>query len=163
MPGRKSVSTMPPTGRNVVIRTARPHDALPLLALLMGMHREAPVDHAPVSERKALASIHSAISGGGVFIAERNGEMAGSIGAMIAEPWWSETKTLGDLWFYVRPKHRTSRAGYLLFKAFSETAATLGIRRKVAVVYGDDTERKDLFFERFGLIRAGGLYEEGRN
>ncbi len=144
------------------IRQAGLGDAEALLALLTQMHGEAAVRHTPISPAKALAHIEAAISGGGVFITEIDREIVGSIGGVIATDWWSDTPVFGDKWFYVVPKHRRSRAAHLLFKAFSETARNRGLIRKAGVVDGNEADRKDRFFESFGLVRAGSTYQESR-
>lgn len=146
----------------VTIRTANKADAVELLHLLTAMHGEAPVAHSPIDASRAFDFIHHVIGSGAVFIAERDGDLVGSLGCMPGMDWWSSETVLKDAWNYVRPEHRASRAGYLLFKAYSETARNMGLKRKSAVVNGQDIDRKDKFFARFGMVPAGSIYVEGK-
>lgn len=148
----------------MMIREAGLDDVRPLLEMLREQHAEAAVALSPISDEKATGRIGNAVLLGAVFIAETaEGEMAGSIGGVVAQAdWWSEAESLADYWFYVRPRHRASRAGYLLFKAFKETAERKGLDVRPGVLDGNDVDRKDKFFGRFGLRRAGAIYMKGR-
>lgn len=146
----------------VTIRTANPADAVEILHLLTAMHGEAPIGHAPIDTNRAFDFIHHVINSGVVFIAEQDGVPVGSLGCLPGMDWWSSDVLLKDAWNYVRPEHRASRAGYLLFKAFSDTALNMGLKRKSAVVNGQDIDRKDKFFARFGMVPAGSIYVEGK-
>jgi N-acetylglutamate synthase-like GNAT family acetyltransferase len=147
----------------VTIRTATAADAVEILHLLTAMHAEAPIGHAPIDPARAFDFIHRVIGEGAVFIAEKEGLPVGSLGCMPGMDWWSSEVLLKDAWNYVRPEHRASRAGYLLFKAYTETARNMGLKRKSAVVNGENIDRKDKFFARFGMVPAGSIYVEGAN
>ena len=64
-------------------------------------------------------------------------------------------KYLSDMWFYVSPKHRNSIIAIKLVKSFIKIAKEVNIAVKLGHVYSGDIERKDNFFKRLGLTKAG--------
>jgi len=146
----------------VALRKASEDDAEDLLQMLCEQHSEATVKHGNIDGEKALGNIKRTIERGASYIAETEAGMVGSIGFLVSSDWWSQEKHLADMWFYVRPAYRKSRAAHLLFRAYSETAASMELPVKAGHVDGADVDRKDKFFERFGLVRAGSIFMEGK-
>ena len=67
---------------------------------------------------------------------------------------------MGDFWFYVEPKSRNSKIAIKLVKGFIKIGNEANVIVKLGHVYSGDMERKDSFFKRLGLVKAGSLYTE---
>lgn len=82
------------------------------------------------------------------MLLEKGGEIAGICALRMNRAWYSSEWFLGDLCFFVREKHRSSRAAILL----EEGARALGHMRRLSVVIGvlgtKDIDRKIKFFRR---------------
>ena len=79
---------------------------------------------------------------------------------MVASDWWSEEKHLGDLWFYVTPEARKSNAAFELVREFKKVGQKADIPVRLGHVFSKDLERKDKFFQRLGLQKAGSVFLE---
>ena len=137
-------------------------DACQILAILVEMHAEASAPLSPINPEKALARIATAIQRGVVFIALNDEQTAllGSVGGIRTVDWYGDTEFLGDLWFYVRREHRSTRAALALLRRFRDAAKSMRLPLRMAVFNGNDVERKDRFFERAGFRKVGGFYAE---
>tara|TARA_R110000868_G_scaffold295629_2_gene555944 strand:- start:1809 stop:2249 length:441 start_codon:yes stop_codon:yes gene_type:complete len=142
------------------MRRATPSDVTKVFNLLKQMHSETEMKVSPISTKKLLDAINSAIHDGVVLLAEAKGKLVGSIGGMLNSDWWSDEEYLSDMWFYVSPKHRNSIIAIKLVKSFIKIAKEVNIAVKLGHVYSGDIERKDNFFKRLGLTKAGSLYTE---
>ncbi len=145
------------------IRPATQLDASAILALLLVMHAEAPAGVlSPVQPDKALTRIVSAIGRGVALVAiGDDGRILGSIGGEAASDWYGEQTFLGDLWFFVHPEYRASRAAILLLRAFKSAGEAAGLRVRVGDFNGHDVERKACFYERAGFTRVGSFFVNG--
>ena len=84
----------------------------------------------------------------------------GSIAGNIGSDWWSEEKFVADNWFYVSPDHRKSRAGYLLIKEFMKIVKDAKLPIRLGHIFSGDLDRKDKFYTKLGLVKAGIVYVE---
>jgi len=144
-----------------MIRIASYLDIPPLLMLLSDMHEESPVDFGNINWEKTMRNVLTSIESGACFIAEHDGEVVGSVGGHFGSEWFTDRKTLGDLWFYVRPDNRATKAGHNLLTAFKQLGNETGVPVRMGHVFGEDVDRKDAFFERHGFKRIGTSYAEG--
>ena len=142
------------------LRRATPFDVSKVFNLLEQMHSETEVRVSPINTKKLLDTINSAIHDGVVLLAEIKGKIVGSIGGMLNSDWWSSEEYLRDFWFYVEPKSRNSKIAIKLVKGFIKIGNEANVIVKLGHVYSGDMERKDSFFKRLGLVKAGSLYTE---
>ena len=138
------------------IRQASIFDFSHICALLVRMHKESDVELSEIDADKFSSSVLRTINQGIVFVAIEDGKMIGSIGGIKSSEWWSVEPLLGDIWFYVEPESRATRAAANLVKEFM--SAGQGMRIKLGHIYGSDLDRKDNFFERLGLKKVGTSY-----
>ena len=144
----------------MIIRRAVPEDVSEIHKMLIDMYSRIEVPASPLSERKVLDVIKSAMEKGIVIVAEVEGKIIGSLGGMANSDWWSEQKHLSDIWFYVSPDKRNSRAAVKLVKCFIKIGKEIKMKVKLGHYYSGDIERKDKFFDRLGFVKAGSLYTE---
>jgi hypothetical protein len=138
------------------IRRATILDISYILALLIRMHEEAEFELCEIKPKKLSETVINAVNNGVVLVSVENKKITGSIGGLYASDWWSEEIYLGDLWFYVYKEKRCTRAAIGLIKKFIETGN--GMQLRLGHVYGGDMKRKDNFYERLGLLKAGTYY-----
>jgi len=128
--------------------------------MLHVMHSETVHAVSPINAETLISVINAAIHRGIVLIAEVDGRIAGSIGGMETSDWWSTDKTLADLWFYVYKDFRNSTIAIKLIKKFMEIGKNANIKVRLGHIHGGDTDRKDNFYERLGLVKTGSTYLE---
>jgi GNAT superfamily N-acetyltransferase len=136
-------------------------DVTDLLRLLMDMHGASKLALPPVDMGKVLKGIWECDSTGVIFVAEQDGSIVGAIGLVLAEPWFSSETLLYDKFFYVKREHRASNAGDDLLSAAKKYASILGKPLNINHWFGEDIDRKDVYFRRKGFQRAGGIYVLG--
>ena len=144
----------------MIIRRAVPEDVSEIHKMLIDMYSRIEIPASPLSEKKVLDVIKSAMEKGIVIVAEVEGKIIGSLGGMANSDWWSEQKHLSDIWFYVSPDKRNSRAAVKLVKCFIKIGKEIKMKVKLGHYYSGDIERKDKFFDRLGFVKAGSLYTE---
>ena len=144
----------------MIIRRAVPEDVSEIHKMLIDMYNRIEVPASPLSEKKVLEVIKSAMKKGIVIVAEVEGKIIGSLGGMANSDWWSDQKHLSDIWFYVSPDKRNSRAAVKLVKCFIKIGKEIKMKVKLGHYYSGDIERKDKFFDRLGFVKAGSLYTE---
>src|SRR5690606_7256198 len=81
---------------SVIVRLATQDDAPKIFDLLKLMHAE--VGLAPMAPDKVVRRMVAAIDGGFVLVAERDGDIVGSIGLVVDSWWYSDRQLLRDLW-----------------------------------------------------------------
>jgi len=145
----------------MIIRRAVPEDVSEIHKMLIDMYSRIEIPASPLSEKKVLEVIKSAMEKGIVIVAEVEGKIIGSLGGMANSDWWSDQKHLSDIWFYVSPDKRNSRAAVKLVKCFIKIGKEIKMKVKLGHYYSGDIERKDKFFDRLGFVRTGSLYTEG--
>jgi|TARA_R110000803_G_scaffold60341_1_gene119526 N-acetylglutamate synthase-like GNAT family acetyltransferase len=142
------------------IREATMQDIKPIYEMLLNMHSETKIKLAPVKPEKLYNTIKLALEEGIVLVAEVEGKIIGSLGGMKNCDWWSDEKHLSDIWYYVAPEKRNSLAAIKLVKNFIYSGNSAKLKIKLGHVFSGDIERKDKFFERLGLTKAGSLFVE---
>tara|TARA_B100001063_G_scaffold227704_1_gene238433 strand:- start:348 stop:788 length:441 start_codon:yes stop_codon:yes gene_type:complete len=144
----------------MIIRRADANDIQEVYKLLSAMHDGTETYTSPMSEGKVLHMIKHMIDKGIVLVAEEKGKIIGSQAGNLASDWWSEEKFLSDVWFFVHPNSRKSRAAIKLVKCFIKIGKELKVKVKLGHVYSGDMDRKDNFFNRLGFVKAGSLFTE---
>lgn len=140
----------------VEVRPATIFDCSHLYAMLVQMHNEADIRLAEINPIKFSETVSRAVTHGVVLVAVEDKKIIGSIGGMSSTEWWSDEPLLGDLWFYVYPAHRVSRAAIMLIRKFLDVGK--GMHIKLGHIYGGDKPRKDHFYAKLGLSLAGSTY-----
>ena len=141
-------------------RRANLFDVSAITAMLIEMHNDAEIKLTSVNTEKLVNKINEALHQGVILIAQKDDKVVGSIGGVIVSDWWSDEKHLSDLWFYVSPSCRKSKAAVLLSKGFIKIAKEAKLPVRLGHVFSGDVDRKDKFFERLGMNKAGSLYVE---
>ena len=142
------------------IRKATMQDIKPIYEMLLSMHSETKIKLAPVKPEKLYNTIKFALEEGIVLVAEVKNKIVGSIAGTINCDWWSDERSLKDLWFYVQPENRKSTIAIKLVKNFIYSGNSAKLKITLGHVFSGDIERKDKFFERLGLTKAGSMYME---
>ena len=143
-----------------MIEIAKERDIPEMGTLLLEMHHTSPMLLPPVAPHKVEAALRQCLREGRVFVARR-GRIVGILALQAVEQWYSHEKFLGDLVFYVSPSSRVSRVASKLLRAATEYATMRELPLLMAVVHGEDVERKDQFYVRHGFSRVGGVYSRG--
>jgi hypothetical protein len=139
------------------IRQATVLDSSFIYSMLIAMHEEAEFKLGPIDPKKFSQSVLSVINDGICLVAiGDDNKFLGSIGGVYSSEWWTNETILGDIWFYVQEEHRSSKAAVGLIKKFIEAGEGMNI--KLGHVYSGDVDRKDKFYERLGLVKAGSTY-----
>jgi GNAT superfamily N-acetyltransferase len=143
-----------------MLRLATVEDISEIYMMLMVMHSGTVDGTSPVDSEKLTAAINNTLHKGIVIVFEVDGKIAGSIAGLETSDWWSNDKYLADMWFFVYKEHRKSNIAVKLVKSFMQVAKKSKFKVKLGHVYSGDGDRKDKFFERFGLSKVGSLYTE---
>jgi len=144
-----------------MIVAAKEADIPAIGALLMQMHRTAPMKLPPVNPHRVEASLRGCLQEGRIFLGLKVQRIVGVLALQECPHWYSNEKFLGDLVFYVDAGSRTSRIASHLLRAATEYATMRGLPLMMAVVHGEDVVRKDHFYARHGFQRVGGVYTRG--
>ena len=145
----------------MIIRRAGVLDISAIIALLIEMHNGTDVPASKIHSEKMVNKITETIHRGIGFVSlNDNNVIEGSIGGLVASDWWSDEKYLGDLWFYVTPEARKSNAAFELVRNFKRVGKEAKVPVRLGHVFSKDLERKDKFFERLGLQKAGSVFLE---
>jgi GNAT superfamily N-acetyltransferase len=120
------------------------------LPLLDKMHSESGLKLPAVDHTKVLESLINSV----VFAVEDKGIIALQEG----EHWFSREKFIGDLVFYVDSDFRHMPIAVKLLREAQNYAKIRDLPLMLAVVDGNDIERKDAFYIRMGFQNAGGIY-----
>lgn len=142
------------------IRRAVATDISAIFVMLKEMHNNTELEVSTIDDYKLMNKINEVIHRGLVLVSCNGNEITGSIAGTTTTDWWSEDLFVSDLWFYVSPSHRKSRAGLLLIKDFIKIVKKAKMKLRMGHIYSGDLSRKDKFYERLGLIKAGSVYVE---
>lgn len=130
------------------IRKGEPQDFRIILPMLVKMHGD--VGEFPISIEKVSERIDDTLATGLVLIAEIDNQAEGSIGLVGEEPWYSETKVIGDTWIWPG----TGRHALSIFRALVAAAHEYALRNDfpcILTLYSlKSTARKSKLFERYG-------------
>jgi GNAT superfamily N-acetyltransferase len=144
-----------------MIVAAKEKDIPAMGALLVQMHHGVPLHLPPIAPHKVEAALRHCMQKGRIFLGYKGEKLGGILGVQEGEHWFSHGRFLADLVFYVAPCARASRIASHLLRAASEYATMRGLPLLMAVVNGEDVERKDKFYARHGFTRIGGVYNRG--
>lgn len=105
-----------------------------VMEMCRALHAESPrYKDCNFDEQKIIAVVRRMLEGtattdaiGGVFIAEKDGEVIGQLGAFITETYFGHDRIASDYTLYVKPQHRGGMAAVRLIKAFEEWAIANG-------------------------------------
>ena len=92
------------------------------------------------------ARIRQCIHNGTVIIAEKDGEIAGSIGLMVERHWWTDAEHLSDAWIFVRPACRATRLFLSFMDIGVETAGNIGVPFEPGLMSISDQDKKNRMF-----------------
>ena len=145
----------------MIVRRASPLDMSAILNMLGEMHENTTLPTPPINSEKLVAKVNEVIHRGVVFVALNDeNELLGSVGGTVGQDWWSDKPFLADCWFYVSPKHRNGSAALKLIKNFIQSANDAKLPVRLGHIFSGDLERKDKFFERLGMTKAGSVFVE---
>ena len=142
------------------VRRAFANDISALYAMLREMHSNTELEVSPIDDYKLLNKINEIVHKGLVLVSYEGNEITGSIAGIRISDWWSSEPILSDIWFYVSPLHRKSRSALMLIKTFIKIAKDAKVKIRLGHIYSGDIERKDKFYEKLGLVKAGSTYVE---
>lgn len=137
----------------VTIRDAVEGDIQPLFDMLCDMHAEIGIG--TLDREKALGAIWRTLTEGAVLVADLDGEMVGSIGLTVDSWWYSKDKFLIDVWTFVHPKARKTRAATLLIGEARAKAKRLSAPLVLGLFNRVQIDRKAHFYQRLGLEPVG--------
>ena len=100
------------------LRRAAPADLDAIVGVLRRMHEE--VGQAERDEPKAIASIATAIAGGGVFLVLDDGKIVATVGLIKSQWWYSHSEAWFSWWFYVDPDYRGGPAAKMLLEEVAD-------------------------------------------
>lgn len=145
------------------LRLATIDDSLRVLRFLVDrFHAEYADEFPPVNELKAHNYVLRAVSNGFVPMAlTDDGEIAGVAIAYMDDYWWADAQRLVEGTFYVAPEYRKTRAAHLLLRGLKSIAKHLDVPLTVAVITGDQVDRKRRWLERAGLPCVGTIHHGG--
>ena len=146
----------------IKIRWASPFDISIIASLLIVMHEEADIKLTSVNTEKIVAKVNELIHRGICLVAVDGGKIVGTMAGTQIRDWWSDETHIGDYWFYVAKDKRASRAALDLVKEFMRISKKVYPEDKIrlAHIFSGDCGRKDNFFERLGLKKAGAVFLE---
>ena len=143
-----------------MIRKATVLDISSLVYMLDTMHKETEINVPTINSYKLVNKVNEIIHTGIVLVATQDNKLLGSIGGTISTDWWSEEKHLSDLWFYVYKDARKSDIAKKLIVDFIKIGKQAKMKIRLGHIFSGDVDRKDKFYERLGLVKAGSTYVE---
>ena len=143
-----------------MIRKASVLDISAITYMLNTMHKETELNVSTINTFKMVDKINEIIHTGIVLVAIQDNKLVGSIGGTTSSDWWSEEKHLSDLWFYVYKDARKSDIAKNLITDFIKIGKEAKLKIRLGHIFSGDVDRKDKFYERLGLVKAGSTYVE---
>mgnify|MGYP003656359700 CR=1 FL=1 len=143
-----------------MIRKASVLDISAITYMLNTMHKETELNVSTINTFKLVNKINEIIHTGIVLVAIQDNKLVGSIGGTTSSDWWSEEKHLSDLWFYVYKDARKSEIAKNLITDFIKIGKEAKLKIRLGHIFSGDVDRKDKFYERLGLVKAGSTYVE---
>ena len=143
-----------------MIRKASVLDISAITYMLNTMHKETELNVSTINTFKLVNKINEIIHTGIVLVAIQDNKLVGSIGGTTSSDWWSEEKHLSDLWFYVYKDARKSEIAKNLITDFIKIGKQAKMKIRLGHIFSGDVDRKDKFYERLGLVKAGSTYVE---
>jgi GNAT superfamily N-acetyltransferase len=143
-----------------MIKKATILDISGIALMLTMMHKETILEIPKINTLKLIDKVNELLHKGIILIAIKDNKIIGSIAGMPVSDWWSDEEYLADAWFYVYPEHRKSDVAKKLSISFINIAKKAKIKIRLGHVFSGDLDRKDKFYERLGLVKAGSTYVE---
>ena len=143
-----------------MIRKANVLDISGLIFMLNTMHKETEINVPTINTYKMINKVNEVLHNGIILVAVENNKLLGSIGGMVTTDRWAEEKYLADLWYYVFPDARKSDIAKNLITDFIKIGKEAKLKIRLGHIFSGDLERKDKFYERLGLVKAGSTYVE---
>ena len=143
-----------------MIRKASVLDISAITYMLNTMHKETELNVSTINTFKLVNKVNEIIHTGIVLVAIKDNKLVGSIGGTTSSDWWSEEKHLSDLWFYVYKDARKSDIAKNLITDFIKIGKEAKLKIRLGHIFSGDVDRKDKFYERLGLVKAGSTYVE---
>tara|TARA_X000001382_G_scaffold2381_1_gene2841 strand:+ start:77 stop:511 length:435 start_codon:yes stop_codon:yes gene_type:complete len=143
-----------------MIRKASVLDISAITYMLNTMHKETELNVSTINTFKLVNKVNEIIHTGIVLVAIQDNKLVGSIGGTTSSDWWSEEKHLSDLWFYVYKDARKSDIAKNLITDFIKIGKEAKLKIRLGHIFSGDVDRKDKFYERLGLVKAGSTYVE---
>jgi len=143
-----------------MIRKANALDISAITYMLSVMHKETELYVPTINSYKLVDKVNNIIHNGMVLVATEGNQLQGSIGGTISTDWWSDEQYLSDLWFYVYKDHRKSNIAKNLIADFIKIGKEAKMKIRLGHIFSGDLDRKDKFYERLGLVKAGSTYVE---
>jgi len=143
-----------------MIRKATVLDISPIVYMLNSMHKETELYVPTINSYKLVNKVNEVLHDGIVLVAANENKLLGSIGGTICTDWWSDEKYVSDLWFYVYPDERKSNTAKNLIADFIKIGKKANMKIRLGHIFSGDNDRKDKFYERLGLVKAGSTYVE---
>ena len=143
-----------------MIRKANALDISAITYMLSVMYKETELYVPTINSHKLVNKVNDIIHSGIVLVATEQNQLLGSIGGTIATDWWSDEQYLSDLWFYVYKDHRKSNIAKNMIVDFIKIGKEANMKIRLGHIFSGDLDRKDKFYERLGLVKAGSTYVE---
>lgn len=98
-----------------------------IAAFLTALYAEVGVtaEAATPNPGKAVQGVYDTIRDGVVLVAERDGQIVGSLGLVEYPIWYADATALGDKWFFVSPSERGGDVLEALLAATADVATEL--------------------------------------
>ncbi len=148
---------------STLIRRATDADFVTLMCLAIMMHRESPVyGKLPLDVKKlemlGWASITTPDKYA-VFVAERDDEIIGMMGAVAVEEFFGPAITTCDLFLYVTPEKRGSLVALRMIREYEKWAESVNaVRINLGVTTGIYVQETCKLFEAAGYSHSGHQY-----
>ena len=135
----------------ILLRLAKKSDKPEILKLLWKMHEE--VSLGTLNKERAEAKVDEVLSKGCILVTEdvSTKKLVGTVGLLASSFWWTDQKALGDVWCFVSPKYRKSRAFAMLLKGIKTIAKGLKLPVLLANFGNVEESRKSKLYGRIGV------------
>lgn len=128
------------------VRFATAEDAETILALLRIMHSE--IGLSSLSEKKVRGQIAACLDRGAIILATEGDVIAGTMGLLLGQIWYSDDWILTETWTFVHPDHRRSRHIRNMLEASKVAARRMEMPLTVSVTSDQRTAGKCRLFAR---------------
>jgi GNAT superfamily N-acetyltransferase len=140
------------------LRLATPADVPLMVELGAQMHAESSFAPMTFSREKVAASLLHGIQTAFVAVSlDDRGEISGAIHGDVIEPWYSTDRMGVELFLYVRPQCRGSRAALMLLRAWIAWCAGSGAKQ-IRPATAATSEAADKLYRALSFTPVGALY-----
>lgn len=139
------------------LRLAVEADIPELVEMGAAMHAESSFAPMAYSREKVAASLLNGIKTALVVLAEDEGRIVGAMHGDVIKPWYSTDRMGIELFIYVRPESRGSRAALMLLRAWVKWCAASRAKqiRPATAATSPDADR---LYQALGFTPVGQLY-----